>query len=198
MLDDQEIVDILEFSIPPGWKKTMRVQGFRAVNHTASELVHFCERLEGIEGKPPANSKKGKPSQNSQTKESSTGAKSRAKSGASGNKPSDKKRASKYCPLHDTNGHDMSECKVMLAQAKKMRANFETNKSNPNYGNKRRSDNKEVNKNELNSLIADAVTKALKAKTSSDTGVDNFLVDDVALDTNLLTDDMSADSIDNN
>ena len=27
MLDDQEIVDILEFSIPPGWKKTMRVQG---------------------------------------------------------------------------------------------------------------------------------------------------------------------------
>lgn len=29
-------------------------------------------------------------------------------------------KADKYCPLHNTNGHDAKECKVIFAQVKRM------------------------------------------------------------------------------
>ena len=35
-------------------------------------------------------------------------------------------KSQKFCPLHKTYGHDANECKVLLAQAKKMSAAWES------------------------------------------------------------------------
>ena len=62
------------------------------------------------------------------------------------------------CPLHDTDRHDISECKVMLSQAKKLHSAW----LNHTYDSKKNTPKKE----ELHSLIADAVQRALKTSES--------------------------------
>ena len=49
LLDDDNIMEILEFGIPATWQKHMIYQGFNASEHTATEFVEFCERLEFTE-----------------------------------------------------------------------------------------------------------------------------------------------------
>ena len=48
-LEDDEIVDILEFSLPSRWRSTMVLQGLNAAEKTTAELIEFCERLEMTE-----------------------------------------------------------------------------------------------------------------------------------------------------
>ena len=38
----------------------------------------------------------------------------------------------KFCEYHNTTGHDTGECKVMIAQAKRMRATWEAKKPGHN------------------------------------------------------------------
>ena len=48
-LEDDEIMDILEFSLPSRWRSTMVLQGFNAAEKTTAEFIEFCERLEMTE-----------------------------------------------------------------------------------------------------------------------------------------------------
>ena len=48
-LDDDDIMEILEFDIPAFWQKDMIYQGFNPSEHTATEFVEFCKRLEFTE-----------------------------------------------------------------------------------------------------------------------------------------------------
>ena len=45
-IDDDEIVDILEFGTPNKWQSEMVHLGFDSAVATSQELVEFCERLE--------------------------------------------------------------------------------------------------------------------------------------------------------
>ena len=49
-LDEDEIIDILEFGIPHSWQNNMVLQGFDPMESTLAELVDFCERHEFTEG----------------------------------------------------------------------------------------------------------------------------------------------------
>ena len=45
-LQDDEFIELLEYGIPPKWKSEMVKQGFIPRNHTVSEFLEFCEKLE--------------------------------------------------------------------------------------------------------------------------------------------------------
>jgi hypothetical protein len=57
-LDDEELMDLLEFAIPNGWQREMVLQGFDASKASIQELVEFCERLEFYEKDIPGPSAK--------------------------------------------------------------------------------------------------------------------------------------------
>jgi hypothetical protein len=156
-----EVLDLLEYSVPTPWQKTMVMHGFVPMDHTTAEFVEFCKRIESTELKVPV--KQGRPSQASSTKSGPTGQISGAKSSAGGTN-SKKRKPNKYCPLHDTEGHDMSECKVLLNQAKKMCSTWETNKSNPSALARKKVQFSDAKFNEeLNTVVANTVKMALKS-----------------------------------
>ena len=129
-IQEDKLMEMFEFSIPATWQKTMQMHGFNAAEHTRTEFVEFCKRIEFVEGTP----------HNSQSiditamKPSTTGATWRAKSSARGkqsnNGPTnhrsngrDVKRRCKdtWCKLHQVHGHDTGKCKVVKQQIKQMR-----------------------------------------------------------------------------
>ena len=94
--------------------------------HTLIKVVAFCKRLEFIKCLTPSNGHNNSQGKNSQTdakgsekRNHQCGSKSSDKAG-SPDKSGKRHNLGKYCPLHNCDSHDMSECKVMLSQAKKM------------------------------------------------------------------------------
>jgi len=45
-LPSDKMLDLLEFRMPSSWQKAMILQDFDPLDHTLTELVNFCERLE--------------------------------------------------------------------------------------------------------------------------------------------------------
>lgn len=131
-LDEDEMCDIIEFGLPGRWQKTMYVQGFDIADHSYDELMDMAERLETAEDIYEANYKNREPSAKPHAKH---GSKKRAY-GPSESPDGDRSRLlsrkrnhadrsdTAWCPYHAVNTHDMNECKVLIDQAKKMRAQF--------------------------------------------------------------------------
>jgi hypothetical protein len=135
-----ELSDILQTGIPKSWQREMVNQGFDIMDgsKTFQDLVEFCERQEFIESVQPSNNGSGRNDKagSSSGKDASCGVpKSNPKGGNNNNRINKNKRKSesdaksydknKFCELHQVQGHDLSTCKLMLEQAKKMRAVWE-------------------------------------------------------------------------
>ena len=45
-LPEDKILELVEFSLPEKWQKSLVVQGFDSATHGLTELVEFCESLE--------------------------------------------------------------------------------------------------------------------------------------------------------
>jgi hypothetical protein len=152
ILDEDELMDIVEISIPFSWQRQLVIQGFDINEHTLNELVEFCERLEVTEDlfreswNYGRHKKLGQSSRASQDESKlQAGAKRVAEEKTSeGGSPSKKRSMGrKWCALHEVDTHDTSECKVMLKQAKRLRESW---KASPwQRANKR---NKPANKTE--------------------------------------------------
>jgi hypothetical protein len=142
----------------------MVLQGFEPLNHTTSELVSFCERHEFAEGTlDNSDGKEAKPKTDS--KSGMNGGKSRAKSSAeakSNSNSNKRNRNEKWCDLHQTNGHDTSECKVVQSQISKMRQSWESVR--PNKSNSYKKDDKTKDKKELMSLVKQGIKSFIKNK----------------------------------
>ena len=142
MFDEEEIKDILERGLPYKWSKLMVEQGFDSVNHTIQEFIEFCERLEFSEDAACANNSSngnngtsdknldGTSSKNRSNEDGKHGSKQDAKS-AKTSKAGQKRKDhdEKWCPLHQTDQHDMKECKVIMSQVKKMHSNWDAQSS---------------------------------------------------------------------
>ena len=108
MLGDDKITDILLCGTPKSWQKEMDRQGFDPLQHEPRQVVEFMERIENSEDvshdqKPKAEKPEGN---------------NKKKGNTSGN------NRSQCCMLHGNNNtHDVSECKSLLAQAKKLKGN---------------------------------------------------------------------------
>lgn len=101
----------------------MVMQGFTPVENQARDIIDFCERLEFLEGlnqelgaKPKTGPKGG----------SRTDGKSRAKPSEEATKFDPKRPNEPFCELHGVYGHSTGDCKVMLAQAKRMRRAYDS------------------------------------------------------------------------
>jgi hypothetical protein len=55
ILDDEELNEVDEFSIPTSWQKGMVQHGFDPADHSLNELIEFCERFEYTEDHDPAS-----------------------------------------------------------------------------------------------------------------------------------------------
>ena len=124
-LSNEEIMDIAEYATPAQWQKTMVMHGFDPITHTPTEFVEFCERLEYAE---PEYTKQEKEVKTRTDSKNSNGRTSGAKTFEKGKRTRDEL----YCEYHGVYGHDTGNCKVMIAQAKKMRSTWESRGRNNN------------------------------------------------------------------
>ena len=44
-----ELLEALEFSVPPRWQKKMMEMDFKPTEHSVDEFIQFCERWERLE-----------------------------------------------------------------------------------------------------------------------------------------------------
>jgi hypothetical protein len=118
-------LDIAERGIPAPWARTMRVVGFDPAEHTKDEFVEFCERLEQNENssREPGNGLTYPRRENSSGR---NGALLPASAPPRVGYSKPKRGREKYCLLHNTDSHDLGECKVMLDQAQRMRSSWMT------------------------------------------------------------------------
>jgi hypothetical protein len=138
-ISDEDFVEVIEYGIPYSWRAKMAEQGFVPVNHTLTEIVEFCNKMEYAEEMTGINN-----SQNNQNNRK-TGQHAEADS-ASGDTLTgailhakapqgvSKKRRERHTNFAESNGsdgcalhlkatdHTTGECRVLLGQAKKMRA----------------------------------------------------------------------------
>jgi len=153
-LTSDEIIDILLFDTPKSWQREMDHQGFDPLAKTVTEAAEFMERIEMSEDfdgdkKVAAVTKKG----NNNNKKKSY------------NRGSLDANGSKHCMLHgNNNAHDTSECKTLMAQAKKLKGNHGANQKgkggNKSWKNKAKDDTDGLKK-ELVALIK-KVTEVIK------------------------------------
>lgn len=142
-LPDDEIADLLEFGCPNSWQKHMLMQNFDPLLHSVNELVEFCERMEQVEA-VDTGSRSSKPAAKNESKKKSAKRKRDSKE-------------TKDCLLHgDDCGHTTHECRTLKYQAKAMKGRYNAQTAE---GKKQLK-----NKEELHSLIADAVEKSLAEK----------------------------------
>ena len=178
-MDDDDLKEILEHAIPSAWQKEMTRQGFEPINHTLNDIVEFCERMEVTESlsTPPGTKSNTNPSGGT-----SKAAKWQAKSSERGTKRKTDK--TKFCVYHNTYGHDTGECKVMLAQAKKMRGQYEASGQGHGQGHGQGSRNRTWNRDkaekdkkrreEMHAMISKAVKAAMKATKQSNYSMEEF------------------------
>ena len=122
-LDEDEILDLLEFGVPNSWQKKFTMHQFDPQAHTVMEFVEFCERIEATEDTSEGRSR-GQAQENTKDKK--------------GDKPKGKRKfgeppkenSTKFCLVHGP-GHDSNECKLLGSEAKKLKKAFEE-KNNTN------------------------------------------------------------------
>jgi len=107
-LSDDEIIDILLWGAPKSSQRKMDRQGFDPLAKTLTEVAEFIEHIKMSEDhdgnkKVAAMTKKGNKKKKANDSKGSLGA-----------------EGSKHCMMHG-NAHDTSECKTLMAQAKKMK-----------------------------------------------------------------------------
>lgn len=163
-LPKEEMMDIFLFGIPNSWQKKIVELGFDSIAHTPQEFVEVCERISY--GETTDNGQKAKTKQNAGSK----GAKWQPNS-LNKNSPTKNNNPEKYCPLHKTNGHDAKECKVLLAQAKKMSAVWEAG-GNSNY--KKQKQEFQAKKTEqMFSFMVNAFKKATQNNSNNSTNTES-------------------------
>jgi hypothetical protein len=131
-LPEDEILDLLEFGVPNSWQKQFLMHQFDPQAHTVMEFVEFCERIEATED-PTDGRKNDKAHDVSKNKKSEDKQKSKRKFN------DDNKGNGKYCLVHGP-GHDSHECKLLGAEAKRLKRAFEeknNNKPHENANNKK-------------------------------------------------------------
>jgi hypothetical protein len=142
-LRPEDVSDILEYGIPTKWKAKMVESGFIPADHSPTEFVEFCERLESAEqmlGLTTLNKTvKIQEQQGSTPKEGPDGTEIHSGSFKKNAKTPQKrnetqKRCQSFAASDGKDGcgyhihsetHTSNQCKVLMAQAKSMRGQAE-------------------------------------------------------------------------
>ena len=124
-MTNDEIADVIANSVPSFWERMMVLQGFDILDKSIDELTDFLERVEATEAME-SDLRTSKRPMADRPQKTGAGKQGGAKQlqGPGRTAPFKNKRKEKWCVYHNTDKHDLSECKVMLDQAKKMRSNW--------------------------------------------------------------------------
>ena len=176
-LPEDELADIIEGGCPNSWQREELIQGFDVTEHSITELMEFFERLETAErlygNGPPKKSNKPNNRDRAEANRpdggNNTGAQLPAKSqrGRPNDSNNHKRKRNQWCSLHETDSHDLSNCKVMQAQIERMKSAYR-NKTNGNqYGGKRHKKLDNQNTEQLNAMMAKAAKQGAKEAMES-------------------------------
>jgi hypothetical protein len=115
-------MELLEFGVPNSWRNQMTMQGFIPKQHTVQEFVEVCQRYE------PVNKLRDGTANNHASKSHSKGKNGKKRSSNGKEKPAGKKQeivnGVRMCPIHNY-AHPLQDCKVLMAQAKRMKGMYE-------------------------------------------------------------------------
>jgi hypothetical protein len=162
-----DVMDILKFGIPNTWQNRMIELGFDAQASTTGEFIELCMRISyGESTKDDGSMTKTKPSAGKE------GAKSQPQSSGKTAKPSKEANpnASKYCPLHRTNGHDAKECKVILGQVKRMQSAYDA--GGATNAKRQKKEFQATKTEQMFSFMVNAFKEASKKSSSTEQGSD--------------------------
>ena len=188
MLDNNEFIEILEFSIPDTWWAKMVDQNFISANHTLTEVIKFCEKEEitkmMLSGRIPRKD----PSQfqlaNKGTLHKS-GTNTTNKKASQSSKKTGNAKIISFANSNGTDGcmvhihatdHTTQECRVLKKQVDKMKQSWSDNKDQQepkkkakfNNYNSNKGRNQKGNAGDLHTLmeqaerIKESLEKALK------------------------------------
>ena len=153
IMPDDELVEILLAATPNKWQTELHRQGFQFETCTVVELkerlerMETCEHLSGESTSSSSQNRQGQGGRQDNSSGSFNGNAARTQRGRRGNKrrnngnDNDEKVP---CMLHGTTDHTTEECKVLKAQAKRMRGAWDTNRTT---GRPRRNRNNTYNRN---------------------------------------------------
>mgnify|MGYP007134103953 CR=1 FL=1 len=169
-LPEDELCELVEWASPNVWQWQTLIQGFDTTEHSLTEFVEFLERLETAEEIYDSNYQKKGQSANASQKGSNKSETQRSAKSQRGQQNNQKGAGSqKWCPLHQVNSHDISECKVVLSQVEKMKSAWQAggtrmdNKCQKREGGRYERGRKEE---DLNAIAERAVIKALEKKAA--------------------------------
>jgi len=158
-LANDELIDIILFAFPKSWSNEMERQGFDPNEKTVDEVLAFCERLEGLEKDSASSTKK-----------------SNNNNGSSSKKPyKGQSNGDNHCMLHGKGNHDTNGCKVLQAQAKRLKASGNDSggyqKRSGNYQNKswnrKANDSNDKSKKELAAFMKKTIREELNAMSAN-------------------------------
>ena len=164
-LDDYELLEIMEASVPKNWQRVFTQQGYVPAEDAGGieKFLDFCERMEFSEEVTSKNNSRASKKTEKKDREDSPYKKKQGsnKSPDRNNKRSQKDSTGKYCPLHETHSHEISECKVMLEEAKKIRKSY----GSPNMSNKSKRDYRGGRKQEdMHAVLEECIEEKMPAK----------------------------------
>lgn len=115
-LDDDEVIDLMEFGVPRAWQKKMEEHDFDSTNTTIGEFLAFCERMERIEIGDDKSRHKDHPARNgSNERKRKADQNGTGKTGQIGT-------GKHYCLLHGNNPtHDTDGCYTIKNQVEGMK-----------------------------------------------------------------------------
>ena len=117
-MPEDEILDLLEASMPYAWQKHMRLQGFKPLESTIKEFVEFCERLELTEDMPTKQGSEESGNSDSRGRNKRARTTENKKRGRSDDTADDKF----HCMLHGKNPtHDTANCRSLKKHVEKVR-----------------------------------------------------------------------------
>jgi hypothetical protein len=160
-LDDDELLDLLEYGCPNSWQKEMVKQGFDTTNATIPTFCEFCERIEKCESIDPHNHSNNNNNNNSPDK-AQKGRKNKYNnkrkdkdSSEDGSQTRKKQKNSFWCMQHgDNSTHNTNKCEYIKSQLKRLKGTYEA--QHPS----KRKEFKQ--KQELQMLIGEIADKAVK------------------------------------
>ena len=159
-LNDDELKEAIQFSMPPSWKRQMDLQGFDPFEKEMEEFIAASERLERHEDEFDKDSNRKHKGRDGRNKNDGKGRHSNNSNNNKGKEP--------CCEIHGCCDHNAGGCDEMKRLAKQAKKDYEEKKKKrKNY--KGNNGNKGfVTKKELNHCFEQFVAEKKKRKRNSD------------------------------
>ena len=157
------LIICLEGGLPKSWDKYLIEQGVNSVITPEHEFLATLERKEAIEAVENTSNKSQKAKSGDADSKKQGAVSSRSTSGAaSAGKKKNQQTHQKKCALHGP-GHSTDECKVLLAQAEKMKSAWEARSNDYTRPSKSKKVKFSPSNNEMNEMMQQAADTAVSA-----------------------------------